>query len=438
MTVTRQSATYFIIQVKDLGLNLLVLFPIYQLLNSWLNNPFFVQMILGLVALICVARLIIGYFNTTYSVVEPNIFVHDGILDVRTINITDNTGIVNYRIMNTWIHKIVGVKGLIINFKNGEDQAPIKFQALSTEQLELLTKHIKVSDVEVETLELSDDVKIPEVDVVWHKIVITGLLSANYILLLPILVELMKYFTEFSQYLPVSLPTELPEIIIVLVMMLLFPLFTIGLQFMRYAQFEIYDQSDRFVIENGIIDSDAHVIQKQNINGLVVEQTLGMRALGLCSVSVVINDIDTDDGLQTKNTLFPYVKVTELNNLLMKYLPTYADKFKPLCLKMTLTKMLYMMLVIAMGLGVALQFSAPVWSYIVLLAIVSMLSSAVVTTMKQETYHILIREGLLNTKTYILPNEKIGVSQHSRVLSVFKFNHVYTDLKPSHHFKELH
>lgn len=433
MNVQRQSLFYFIIRTKDMAWSLVALIPLYNIWNNQMNNPLFLLGVVGLVITITLGRLVLGYFNTTYSVVGDDVHVHYGILDVSTINISTNPGIINYRVTDSWMHKIFGVEGLEINFRNGEDQPPIKFAALSTEQIDLLTKHVNVANDNEETMDEIEQYEVPEVDVVWNKIVLTGLFSANYVLIIPIVLQGIEYIEPVQKYLPVHLEIVPLTILAILIM----PLFTIALQFMRYSEFKIYDLGTRFVVKNGVIDSDQHIIEKENINGVLVEQSLGMRLLGLCTVSAVMNDADSEDGTQTKNTLFPYLKLNQVDELLLGHLPMYADKFEHIGLRMTVSKVIYLMFISLFVLVGVFYFGLSIWTYIGALIVFGLLSTPTITTIQHTVFGVLIRTGFLNLKTYILPSEKLGVTAKTTFVRLFKVEHVYTDLTPSYHFKQL-
>lgn len=433
MSAKRQSPLYFIVQTKDLAWALFALFPLYIFLNKWLHQPFFLMCLMILMVIIALVRFVLGYFNTTYAIVNNDIHVNYGILDVSTINISKNQGIVNYRVTSNWLQKIVGVEGLVINFKNGEDQEPIEFAALSAEQISLLTKHIKVSDAVDEAVENISIYRIQEVNVTWNKIVLTALVSANYFLIIPVLIQGIEFIEPWMKYLPIHIDIKIIGVLLLLVL----PVGTIILQFFRYIQFEIYDIQGRFVVKNGLIDSDQHIIEKTNINGIMVEQSLGMRMLGLCTVSAVMNDADTEGGTQTKNTLFPYVKVAQVNGLLEKYVPAYTHTFERIPLHVTLSKIIYtagLLVVLLVGM---LYFGLAIWTYISALILFGLLIGPAITTMKTTRFGLIVRNGLFNLKTYILPENKIGVRVTSSMVNIFKVEHIYTDLTPSHHFKQL-
>jgi len=435
MMYKRQSKVYFILQLKESFGTLWGLIPVYLLLDSkFPNHKFWLSMVL-IVLLFHFAGVCLRYMNTVFLATDDDIRVKYGSYEVHSINLRGNKGILNYRTEETWLHKIFSVQGLEIRFKNGEEQKAIKFDALLPSDVEKITQRLDVPSEDIDVVEeetVEERESIPEVHITGKQIVVTGLLSANYLIMLPALFA----YEKIQGYINDILGWQINPFIYVMIIIGIMPMATIIEQFFNYSEFKIYDEDDRFYIRNGVIDSDGHMIEKANINGVRVDQTFGMRVLGLCSVSVILND-DSDDDTATKDMIFPYVKVTDIDTLMENYLPAYVDVFEPVHLKVTKTKVLYFFAVIALFTAMITLMNLPFWINMILIVIGIFMLMPALTVFKEKAGYLCVRRGLLNIKTHIVSDEKIGVTKQSSILNILHFDHAYTDLKPSIHFKQL-
>lgn len=136
------------------------------------------------------------------------------------------------------------------------------------------------------------------------KIIKTSILSFNYIIVLFVLLDLNDWIKEFGLEIDKKY---------YLVVMLLWIISVIVIQFFIYGGFKLYKHDDYFLVENGIIATESNEFKTDNIMGLSINENLGMRILKLVTISAIFNGKNNSES-KTKNIILPYIeKKTFLN-----------------------------------------------------------------------------------------------------------------------------
>jgi hypothetical protein len=67
----------------------------------------------------------------------------------------------------------------------------------------------------------------------------------------------------------------------------------------------------QFLVKNGLFSTDTNAIQKETIRAIVQESTLGMKFLGLATISILTGNNSSTGETKSKNYLFPFLNKKE-------------------------------------------------------------------------------------------------------------------------------
>ncbi|MBM7616904.1 putative membrane protein YdbT with pleckstrin-like domain [Weissella uvarum] len=430
----RQSALYFVIKLKELIQDAIILIPIVHLLNAWLHKGIIVFSVVIAFFSFKILSALLEYWNTTYATHDGNLTISYGKLEKHILEISQQKGILNYRKEQDWLQRVLKVTGITIFFKNGEEQKEISFLACYDSNLQEIEQGLPKN---TQNLDSSGDRSIPEVKITPKKMILTGLFSANYILLVPFLLDLNEFREALSKYLSISL--HIDNILIILIVLMV-PVFTIVVQYLKFSQFNIMDYSNEFVVRNGFINTDENIILKHDIAGIQIDRNIGLRILGLCTVSAILND-ESEGENSTKNYIFPLVSNKGKMKLIEKYLPEYKFVDVDVTQQWSTTKLvlmiIYLMLCIFLLCIVYSLFGfIPV---IILMTLIPVFAKPMLTTIRfnQKQNFFEIVEGIVNKKTYYIPQDFVGVQSKTSMMNVMKLRSLSTDRNPTNKFTEI-
>lgn len=98
-------------------------------------------------------------------------------------------------------------------------------------------------------------------------------------------------------------------------------------QYLSFSKFKLYDYNDKFIVYNGLLDSDRNMMQKSNIIGLEITETVGQKFLNLMSISVLLVNGDQGRSL-AGNQLLPYIPKSKSDYLIDKYLNEFIYSYR--------------------------------------------------------------------------------------------------------------
>lgn len=430
----RQSKAYFIIKSKNLLQDAIVLLPLTHIINAWLHKPIIASSVVILFFIYSILSTILEYINTSYYIYNKNLILSYGKLEQHTLEINQQKGILNYRKEQDWIQRLLNVYGMIIFFKNGEEQSEIKFIALTDNELKKIEESLPNKS---QDLESSRNKSIPGINITTRKICLTGLLSANYLLIIPFLLDL----NDFRQWLKSALNISIQiDNFVIVVLILMIPFFTVVVQYFNYARFNIINANDEFIIHNGLINTDENILLKSDIAGIVVDRNIGLRLLRLCSVSAILNN-ESSESSATKNFIFPLISETKKMDLINEYLPNYKNIDSDLRHHWTVTKIILLIIGLLIGIfSVVLLFKF--FNFIVViifLLIYPIFIRPLRTTIKfnDQNEFIEIKDGFINQKLYYIPYAFVGVNKSSNIGRIINVISVFTDRNPTNKFTEI-
>ena len=432
MMKKRQALTYFLVAGANAIPNCLIVGPIFYYLQQWFHNFKLTMLICSLLLISVVIRIILRYLNTQYELKDDSVIVTTGLIDRVTIDFSSYQGVFNCRRSETWLHRLLRVVDVKIAFKNGEDQDEIVLVALpiaSAKQIEraLQKQPSAHNDLVKQTL--------PMVRVTFKKLALTGLLSTNCLLVLPLWLDSQQWLAYVNRFVDIALILQ-PSSWVIGFCIVLVPVLNVFYQIIQYGRFELVIDGARFTVKNGWLNRDAHIIDQSNIQGLEITQTVGMRLLKVCTVSVMLNDRYHDS--QAKNILFPFVNEDDLPAIIQTYLPEYATD-GVIAERWQFT---YLRCVLAVSVGILggiipMLAHFPLWTYTIVLVVFSWLMAVIWTDIYELPYTVQISRGVLTKKLSIIAKRHVGVVSQTHVGNWGRMKTVYTDSKPVHKFSDL-
>ncbi|WKB36973.1 PH domain-containing protein [Terrilactibacillus sp. S3-3] len=212
---------------------------------------------------------------------------------------------------------------LEILLQNGESEGTIKITALETKRANAIRDWFNNASDARNGHQENDSQSFSNYTVPLKYIFVSSLVSANYLFLIPLSMDVQEWLERFHIELVRIISSYNKTYIIILLFFFFLFLYTFLRQYFKFGKFFMKQDGRKFYIKNGFFNDDTNVLEKNKIKGLVIEQSLGMRWLHLSTIAVMtINNEEVYD-TQSKNYLLPFVKDQQLEQYLNDYLPNY-------------------------------------------------------------------------------------------------------------------
>ncbi|WP_270622252.1 PH domain-containing protein [Weissella viridescens] len=428
--MNKQAKAFFLIKGEQVLLDVLFLIPMCQVFIHALHRPDFAVPIWCIFVLYQVIAIGLTYQHTTYQIKTSSIRICYGCFEHRSFELNQKQALVNYRIEQNWLQQLLNVSGLTLYFKNGGDETQVTFCALKkteVEQLELVLNHLQTQVV----TDAATGVQMAS-GVTPKRLIVTGLLSANYLLMVPVLMDLAQMRDWVALHVGINIPLNGWMIALVLMLM---PGWSIGMQYFKYAKFKLIVHADHFAISNGWIERDRNVLRRDDVMGIKIEQSFGLRLLRLYQVSAILNDPAADT--QTKCLLIPLASQHQVRTWINDQFGIAFDQPNIFSNPPKRDQLIWAvgvgscLLAGIAGLYQLIHFS---WIWLLVLGIAPLLRPFLTQIEKPNLELLRVQVGYINRSCYCLPPQIMGSETQFKLANYAQLNICRTDQNPALRF----
>lgn len=408
----KQSKKLYIYNLLISIREIILSYPVYKFFTSLFGSKKIIFILLSLYLCIRLYHLIFEYYSIRYKFESEYFLIRKGLLNKKLISFDQHnktTAISNVREKSNIIQNFLGIKELEIYLPNSEDGI-IRFSALENYESDKIQKWLK-QETKKSNTNNDKDVYKPHVHIVpIRTIILTAFLSANYIPVIPILLDIQNWLTKLNIDIK-SLSTGIGLIYVELATVVALFIGIVSIQYLNFGKFNIQVKRNKLYVKNGFINEDGNIIDTHSIKGVIKHSNLGMRLLGFETLSVLTINKDQDNNGKSKNYILPYIKkeqsTTKINELIgwnIKNHNTYDKRhiwsiFIGIIPKIML---LFILLVITI-----MSFNYVKNSRYILILIFFTLSAFIVrpifTRIQFNDKFIYIKQGIFNIDTFIIP-----------------------------------
>lgn len=149
----------------------------------------------------------------------------------------------------------------------------------------------------------------------------------------------------------------------------------------KYGRFELASTAERILLTKGAWEQDYLSVEKENVQAVLIEQSLMKRLLGLASLKLVISG--ENEGEEEVTSLYPFLPVKRAYSLVRDMLPEYRvlknmDKLPRQALYFRLFRPSWLWIVVTIGLYIfkpaPFHIDLPWWVFSSVLLVVIILS----------------------------------------------------------------
>lgn len=429
----------FLISIRELVLS----YPVYKFLISLFGNRKIIILLLSIYIIIRLYHLISEYYSVQYCFNKDYFVIKKGLLSRNLLTFTSqnkNDAISNVREKSNIVQKILGVKELEIYLPNSENGI-IRFSALPINEADTIQEWLKDTQNFSNSNNQVDKSNIHNVKLT--TIIMTAFLSANYIAVIPILLDIENWMFKFhmnSYFISKNYGIYIVGIILTLIAFIAI----VATQYFNFGKFHIDIKDNKIYVRNGFINQDRNLIDITSIKGVVKHSNFGMRLFGLETLSVLsINESQKDNG-KSKNYILPYISKSitnsKINDLLGWDIPDY--NFWPPRSKLSLfigsiPKLLYVTILFGLLLVAFKYMHHSAYILVMLFLTISVyILRPMFTKFKYDTNFIYIKQGIFNTNTFIIPYSSIEhLSDIKSTILRYNSFHLFLETAPAKKFE---
>ncbi|WP_244919082.1 PH domain-containing protein [Weissella viridescens] len=373
----------------------------------------------------------LSYRHTTYQIKESAILICYGCFEQRRFELHQKQALVNYRIEQNWLQQLFRVSGITLYFKNSGDETEVTFCALKQAELVRLEQALNQLENNVEPQETTTGVSIVS-GVTTKRLLLTGLLSANYLLMVPFVMDLAQIRDWVTLHVGINVVVNGWMIGILLAVM---PAWSIGLQYFKYAKFKLIVHADYFVISNGWLERDRNVLSRDDVMGIKLEQNVGLRLLHLYQVSAILNDPAPDT--QTKCLLLPFASEHQVRRWVENQFSIalgHQSLFPSAPRRRKITMAVMTAAALLAGVVGLYQLTQISWMWLLVLAIPPIMRPLLTCIVKDTADLLRVQVGYVNRSCYYLPLQTLGSETRLRIAQFGEIQILRTDQNPALRF----
>ncbi|MFP7494472.1 PH domain-containing protein [Terribacillus saccharophilus] len=322
----------------------LIVFTIFNDSDGWWGT--YAKYFILAIIVLSIASDLLSWFSEKYAADEQAFHLYSGIFSKssRTVpyekiqNVTKHT---------TVLHRLLRLTA--IKFETGSREKAVDFKILTKVEalrLEELTKREKQTDSHTEVMEEQPghEEMLPEQPVpaseertshfkpTIKELIKASFTSLSFLLIPPLLIGFALKFDIFfewkvlRQYLPLLKVWWIPAVGVIglIAISLLVNMWRI---LQKYGNYELASDEQHIYIQTGLLSESSFSIRKDRVQGIEISQPLLHRLLGLAKVKLISTGaLDISDDTESINSLYPFFKLQQAQNLIKEILPEYEVK----------------------------------------------------------------------------------------------------------------
>ncbi|MEI5908636.1 PH domain-containing protein [Bacillus spongiae] len=328
-----------------------------------------------LIFLLCIGvtivSIIIKWLTHTYQLDETSFHLYKGLFK-KTKQTIPFSKIQNVNRHTSILHRIFNVTSLSFETGTAGKDGTVEFEVISRTEADKMEEYISRKSIdelaqpetknEENELTLSNRTlhfKPTKVDLLK-----ASFTSLSFFVLIPLIIS--TYFSVDDMFDVEGKVVGLFSAIfnswwVVMIMMIVLIVASISFgmlrTFLKYGKYEIYSDDDRIYISKGIIDETAFSISKEKVQAIEINQSIMKRLFGLAEVKLTsAGSIKSGgEGLEI-NSLYPFLPISRVEDLLLDILPTYKVTqkmvklpYKALFIRMLKPSWVWIIATIALG-----------------------------------------------------------------------------------------
>jgi putative membrane protein len=318
--------------------------------ESWVTLGRYVLLIIT-VGSIC--SFILKWYFYRYEIVADSIVVHEGVFvkKQRTVSLDR---IQNQKSNTTFVHKWFGLTSLTLETGTSGENATFHFPVITDAEKARILLHLEqkqdssFEDVDREVLE-----KSPERTIHFRStkkdLIKASFTSFSFLAIFPILTAIYFNLDDFFQIertaknaLNYLLGNEWMLMVILVIALALSVVIGFIQTSIKYGNYVISDDIERIYIDKGVGNFISFSIQKHKVQGVIVEQSILKRLLGLASIKLISAGGSKEEDEET-SSLYPFMPKQEAYRVLQTILPSYQieEQMERFPIKVLWLKLLY-------------------------------------------------------------------------------------------------
>jgi putative membrane protein len=377
--------------------------------------------ILFIITIWSICSFILKWYFYRYEIVGDSIVVHEGVF-VKKQRTVALDRIHNQKSNTTFVHKWFGLTSLTLETGTSGENAAFHFPVITEVEKERILLHLEqkqdtFEDVAGEVLE-----KSPERTIHFRStkkdLIKASFTSFSFLAIFPILTAIYFNLDDFFQIektaknaLDYLLGNDWMLIVILVIALALSVLIGFIQTSIKYGNYVISDDMERIYIDKGVGKFVSFSIQKHKVQGVIVEQTILKRLLGLASIKLISAGGSKEEDEET-SSLYPFMPKQEAYRVLQTILPTYQidELMKRFPIKVLWLKLLhpyYVTILVIIGLMIFKKEWLWVAAIVFGLSIIFRILDYWFTSYIRHGNTVQIRKGGLTNETFVTHRERI-------------------------------
>lgn len=288
--------------------------------------------LIGMFIFICyqIIGIIFSWKNYYYVVNEHELEINEGrfITKKRFIPLTR---IISYEQKTSFYHKFFKLTSLeLLTATTNIDEATIRLPMLTADEA-----HEIIGRLEKETNHKNCEERIEHKELAYYRMkpveIFYYVITSLYIVIgLPIISSLI---TKIDDLMPLEgvvltlikrlITSPVSLVISILVAFIVTVIISFFIVYFRHGNFTVTADEKRLHISKGILTTSTFTIQKDNINGIIIERSFPRRLFSIVSVKAVTQGDMLEEDEIKKQILFPFIRESRAIAILDEMLPNY-------------------------------------------------------------------------------------------------------------------
>jgi len=285
-------------------------------------------------------QIIAKWFTHKYKVNEHSFYLYEGIFvkKERTISFKN---IQNIQRKTTGLHRILRLTSLYLDTGVGRSEEAITFPGLTIEEAERIEYMLEQSKETVEQTVMDEDSINSEYEVeervtthftpTKKDTIKASFTSLSFLIVFPLLASLYSQLDNFidienrakGMLLPI-LQSKITVALIILAITFISIAFGFISTYLKYGKYEIRSDEERIYITQGVLNETSFSIIKNNVQAIVIKQSMMKRILRLAEVRLVsVSSQQVTETESEVSTLYPFLPVDRAYDMIQELLPAY-------------------------------------------------------------------------------------------------------------------
>lgn len=368
-----------------------------------------------------IGSFIFKWYFYRYEIARDSIVVHEGVF-VKKQRTVALDRIQNQKSNTTLVHKWFGLTSLTLETGTSGENATFHFPVITEVEKERILLHLEQKQDIIEEIDREVLEKLPERTIHFRStkkdLIKASFTSFSFLAIFPILTAIYFNLDDFFQIektaknaLGYLLGNWWMLIVILVIALTLSVVIGFIQTSIKYGNYVISDDCERIYIDKGVGNFISFSIQKHKVQGVIVEQSILKRFLGLASIKLISAGGSKEKDEET-SSLYPFMPKQEAYRVLQSILPSYQieEQMKRFPIKVLWLKLLhpyYVTIFVIIGLGILkrewLWMAAIVFGVSVLIRILDYWFTSYI----RHGNTVQIRKGGLTNETFVTHRERI-------------------------------